>query len=276
MDYEIKELSIASNSIKLYTALLQQVFPDSTKYTTEYLHWQYIDNPIGNAVGFDAFYNGEIVAHYATIPVMYLLNGKRVKALLSLNTATSNNHQGKGLFSILANKTYDHAKTLGFEFVIGVANQNSTHGFVNKFGFQLIKQLDVKIGIGAIKTFHNVSELKLSSITDVAFINWRLANPSNQYSKSRNAIFAKTEKPFLKAQIFPHLPSITNAIPVKRFHLSIFIGLLNNKKINGLFFELPKKLRRSPLNLIFKPLQDTSIQLKAEDIEFDLKDFDSY
>jgi predicted N-acetyltransferase YhbS len=276
MDYEIKELSTTANSIKLYTDLLQQVFPGTSKYTYDYLKWQYIDNPAGKAIGFDAFMNGILAAHYATIPVYYQLNGVRVKGLLSLNTATDVQHQGKGLFSILANKTYDAAKALGFEFVIGVANQNSTHGFVNKFGFQLIKQLDVKIGFGSIVANNNTSAFKLFSDIDDNYINWRLANPSNQYSKSRNAIFAKTEKPFLKAQIFSHLPSSHLDLPFKYFHFSIFIGLLNNKTIKGIFFNLPTRFKRSPLNLIFKPLQDLSTKINEHDILFDLKDFDSY
>jgi GNAT superfamily N-acetyltransferase len=275
MEYEIKELGTTLESINHYTSLLKQVFPGTQKYTTEYLTWQYCNNPAGKAIGFDAYYNNEIVAHYATIPVQYTLDGNIVKGLLSLNTATDKNHQGKGLFSILANKTYDSAKELGFAFVIGVANQNSTHGFVKKFGFQFIKQLDVKIGFGNVSDIKTANHFKLSSTIDETFVKWRLANPSNTYSKANASILAKTEKPFLKAQIFSKLP-FNISIKSNWFHFTIFIGLLNNKKINGVFVNLPNKLRRSPLNLIFKPLQDTGLLLKEGEILFDLKDFDSY
>ena len=50
----------------------------------------------------NAFYNNELVAHYVTIPVVYKFNDKTLNGLLSLNTATKAEHQGKGLFTKLA------------------------------------------------------------------------------------------------------------------------------------------------------------------------------
>ena len=52
---------------------------------------------------------GEIVAHYATIPVRFWHAGKEVPGLYSLDTATDPDFQGRGLFRTLAEKLYASA-----------------------------------------------------------------------------------------------------------------------------------------------------------------------
>ena len=149
MEYEL--MPSKRDKLELYSKLLSEVFTDTKKFTLDFLDWQYFKNPVGDVVGFDAFYNNELVAHYVTIPVVYKFNDKTLNGLLSLNTATKAEHQGKGLFTKLASDTYDLAKEKGYKFIIGVANQNSTHGFIKKLGFDLVGKLDVKIYLGTIK-----------------------------------------------------------------------------------------------------------------------------
>src|SRR5258708_2073413 len=142
MNYEYRNTVTDAKSISLYSDLLSSVFPDTKKYTPQFLDWQYNQNPSGKVVGYDAFLNGELVGHYVTIPVLYSFNNENIKGLLSLNTATHPSHQGKGLFTKLAQRTFDFAQGQGFKFVIGVANQNSSHGFINKLGFTLVAPLE--------------------------------------------------------------------------------------------------------------------------------------
>ena len=107
----------------------KHVFSSST-----FQHW-YLDNPNGRVVSFNAFFEDIIVAHYALIPVQMKIDGNVVDGLLSMATVTDPNHQGKGLFKKLARHTYEYATTIGYKFVIGVANANSYPGFIKYFNF---------------------------------------------------------------------------------------------------------------------------------------------
>ena len=146
-NYRIEPIDPSAKGIGDCRRLLRLVFPSAVHFTENYLDWEYNQNPAGKAVGFNAYHDHELAGHYVTLPLRARLFGSDVSGLLSLNTATHPNHQGNGLFTKLAEHTYARARDLRFEFVIGVANANSTHGFVNKLGFQLVGRLSAKVGL---------------------------------------------------------------------------------------------------------------------------------
>src|SRR5262245_10816784 len=121
-EYALRPVTVEQADIEEMAALLRVVFPDAPHFTEEALGWQYRDNPDGQVVGFNAWLDAVLAAHYVTIPLVARVNGKEEKGLLSLNTATHAVHQGKGLFTKLANATYDLGRSMGYGFVIGVAN----------------------------------------------------------------------------------------------------------------------------------------------------------
>ena len=115
--------------IKSVVTLFEACFDWTDKFSFEYIKWQYMDNPNGQVVSYNAFdENNNLAAHYAAIPIKMSFGNEIVPGLLSLNTATHPNHQGKKLFTKLATLTYEKAYDMGYKFVIGVANANSTHG----------------------------------------------------------------------------------------------------------------------------------------------------
>jgi GNAT superfamily N-acetyltransferase len=98
------------------------------KYDTKYTGVSY--------VGFLAYDNdNKPAAFYGVIPTVAYLNKKSVLIAQSADTLTHPKHQRKGLFTLLANKTYDLAKELGIEFIYGIANENSFPGFIKKLGW---------------------------------------------------------------------------------------------------------------------------------------------
>ena len=149
--YNFKQVIIDNQCLSECSKLLSAVFTNTTKFTNQFLEWEYKNNPNGNIVGYNAYYGDKLAAHYVTQPVRVLIEGKVRKVLLSLNTATHPEHQGKKLFTSLAEKTYELAYKEGYDFVYGVANANSTPGFINKLGFQLVAPLVARIGMGQIK-----------------------------------------------------------------------------------------------------------------------------
>ena len=132
---EFKPLEVAPADIQSYADLFKAVFNEPEVLSIRFLDWLYARNPVGPAFGLNAWSDGELAAHYAAIPVVYLINGKKTKGLLALNTATHPKHQGKGIFTKIGNAANELAASRGYEFVSGVANQNSTDGYLRKLGF---------------------------------------------------------------------------------------------------------------------------------------------
>jgi len=191
--YTMVPVKTDDTSLAACSTLLCSVFPNATTLSKASLQWHYADNPNGRAVGFNAVSeDGELAAHYVCLPILARIDGVTNKGLLSMNTATHPKHQGKGLFVELARRTFDYARDAGYDFVVGAANQNSTHGFVKKLGFQLVTPLDAKIGVGAISSKANVDAPAFERIWDQASIAWRLSNPVVRYGVSGADIWAPT------------------------------------------------------------------------------------
>lgn len=276
MAYEFRPVDTSPQKIGEYARLLSAVFTDTQKFTVDFLNWQYAQNPVGKAVGYDAWEGDELAAHYVTIPVVYSLDGVQKKGLLSLNTATHPKHQGKGLFTQLAAKTYELAASMGYEFVIGVANQNSTHGFLKKLGFYLIAPLDVKVGTGKTDLKHDAEHYKWKALWSKESMDWRVANPSASYYKTGDLLLAHSGKLNIYAVLGQsELIAENRSVQQKSAFSKMWIGLAERKKL-GLYFTLPDKLKPSPLNLIFKDLTGRLPAIKKEEVYFELLDFDAY
>jgi GNAT superfamily N-acetyltransferase len=280
-EYEFRPLDVDANALAQCTPLLETVL--SPALNRAYLTWLYAQNPAGGAVGFNAFHDGALVAHYATIPLSARVNGRVESGLLSLNTATRADHQGKGLFPKLAERTYQLAAERGFGFVVGVANARSTRGFTEKLGFQLVAPLDVCVGVGEFDPGGaEGGESYAPQWTDDA-IAWRLRRPGSRYvagaPRSGNCdVFATLSKfrmlacldrvPAALAESLPHASALTP--------LRLRIGLDRRAQSRGVFARVPDALKPSPLNLIFRDLGAARRTLDAEHVRWTLLDFDAY
>jgi GNAT superfamily N-acetyltransferase len=269
MDYNIAKVNVDEKSLIEITSLLNLCFPKSVDIETlEYLTWEYSENPDGKVVGFNAYSEETLVAHYATIPISMLIEGKRRRGLLSLNTATHPDHRGKGLFVKLAQKTYDYAKDNGYDFVIGVANANSTHGFIKYLGFDLICPLTFKVGFGL--NINNKREFTYRRYWDSDLLGWRMKCPSYKYYRGGNSIVSPIlygAKKIVKLDTDYQLKHLW----FRPLNLYVGLGAALSK---GLYFKLPKFIKHSPFNLIFKDLTGGLPKLTPENIWFELIDFD--
>lgn len=279
MEYEFFPVHTDSKSLQEIAALLQITFPKSTQFTEKFLEWEYRDNPDGKIVGYNAYHNGLLVAHYVLQPMCAQLNDKSEKGLLSLNTATHPQHQGKKLFTTLAEKSYTLAKTEGYTFVVGVANANSTHGFINKLGFQLVGKLDAKIGMGNFYRSEN-TPITFERIWTGQNLKWRFANPESLYCFKKNFVLASAHLLGIKAILHELNEPLNFPLPQKSFSLQpwkLWIGIDNSiewKK--SFYFDIPNKLRPSPLNFIFKDLTSANRKLNITSVKFSAIDFDAY
>ncbi|HNO06129.1 MAG TPA: GNAT family N-acetyltransferase, partial [Flavobacteriales bacterium] len=280
--YDLAPVNTSDADIVQAANLLRGVFPDARHFSEDALRWQYRDNPDGEVVGFNARLEGVLAAHYVAIPLVATVDGREERGLLSLNTATHPSHQGKGLFTKLANATYAHAAEQGFGFVIGVANANSTHGFVKKLGFQLVSPLRAMVGIGPLPYRTTGAKVRYERVWSPAALRWRLAHPCYPYmlKHAGNTRLVLSERTQFGARYvlgaardgrFDGLAPTTN----EGVRMKAWIGLDPDLDWAGsLYVNVPMRLRPSPLNLILKDLTGRGRTLDADGIRFSPLDFD--
>lgn len=275
-DYIIKKSQFERDGFEMLIGLFNQSFPKAHKFTNDFLKWQYLDNPNGKVVSFNAWTEeGEMAGHYATIPIKMMIGGCVEKGLLSLNTATHPKHQGKGLFVKLATTTYDYAKMNDFKFVIGVANANSTHGFIKRLGFDMIASLEVKIGIGDAYA-KEMTEGKNYVFYDPEILAWRLKCPQFSYSSKGDTIYGSIDKPLFHTSVGKLPVGITKEdMGLKKTFdvFNLYVGIGAN--LGGYYFNLPKFIKRSPFNLIFRDLTGGDLpKITKDNLFFQLLDYD--
>lgn len=274
-------------SIQQYIALFAACFPGASHYTAEYLRWLYRANPAGAVVGFDAWDGNTLAAHYACVPARLLIGGRDCRALLSLNTATHPSYQGKGLFTKLAAATYEHGKASGFDCVYGVANANSTPGFVRKLSFQLVRPLEAQVGLGrlAIDDIGAVcAKAGFLRPWSPAELQWRRASPANRVRITRlnsghYGAAASTHRYGIQAWGEILVPEGGPPLDCESAPLGprLFLGLLpGGRRPGSLYRDIPQRLRPSPLNLIYLDLRLGVEKLDVDRIFFSFLDFDAY
>jgi GNAT superfamily N-acetyltransferase len=269
-----------------YGGLFAACFPGAARFTPRYLDWLYLANPDGAALGYDAWDGARLAAHYVCVPARAWVEGRLAPVLLSLNTATHPDYQGKGLFTRLAAMTYEAGAARGFDGVYGVANANSTPGFVRKLGFQLVRPLEARIGLGRLRHRPAPAAAGLSfarSWSEQA-LAWRCANPHNPVCSRQRGALRQFHAAAFGATLpaYAELPAATAAIaaPAKAPPLSplrLFIGLVPDATSNFRnYARIPMRLRPSPLNLIYRSLVPRVAALDPARIAFSFLDFDAY
>lgn len=272
-----------------YGELFKACFPTTGKFTPAYLDWLYLANPDGRALGFDAWDGERLAAHYVCVPARAQVEGREAPVLLSLNTATHPDYQGRGLFTRLAAMSYEAGQAAGFDGVYGVANANSTPGFVRKLGFQLVRPLEARIGLGGLRHAPRppAQALSFERTWSEEALRWRCANPDNPvqvraagdklrfYAAAGRALSAYAE-----LACTPPARAIASAHGTRAPALSplfLFLGLAPDACSRyPNYVSIPMRLRPSPLNLIYRSFSPRVQALDPARIAFSFLDFDAY
>jgi hypothetical protein len=132
-DYSIRRIS-ESNAVDLI-AVYKSAFGnnfDLEKFKEKQNTSDFGDSYVGY-IAYDK--NNTPAAFYGVYPCQIEYNGKLYLAAQSGDTMTHSDHTGKGLFTLLATKTYEYCKENGFHLVFGFPNENSFPGFVKRLGW---------------------------------------------------------------------------------------------------------------------------------------------
>lgn len=254
LEYEFVKI-LDRASIEDYVALFEISYGRNDKLTASYLHWLYEKNPHGRAVGIDAYLDGELAAHYVTIPRVYRVGSENVPGVLSVNTATHPRHQRRGLFVRLAAATYEYASSEGYQYVVGVANAQSIHGFLNKLEFEHLGQIGLALWRQPSSILPGYAHLDQGE----DWVRWRLGNPSAEYfltPAGQDEAIINTRRGrtvfSLGRMKRTMLPDDLSATPWHRSRGLATLTPLYPKEGNGPF--LPGNLMPSPWHIILRRL----------------------
>ena len=254
---------IQRGNITRHEALFSLCFPKSN-LSRPYIEWLYFSNPLGNVVGFDAMDGEVLAAHYACIPTRI---GNSL-GLLSLNTATHPEYRSKGLYQRLAKMTYERWSQ-GFNFVVGVANAQSSTAFVKHLGFTEIGRLKLRVG-----------ELHRPTVGartwTVPEIDWRISSPRQDLKckPTSDGLFQLTVRPsYFPFSIKSLVPSTASIGSVKEREVTSKYGFtVDWIKGHRSRIQLPEKLKPSPLVMIYQSLNGSETEINS----WSYPDFDAF
>jgi GNAT superfamily N-acetyltransferase len=257
-------------------ALLRRVFPAAHHLTPSYLAWLYGRNPAGTAVGVEAELDGELVAHYATVPFPARVHGTLRSAALGLNLAVDPAHRGRGLAAEVVGRASERCGVQQIGCLVAVLNANSTHLFTQRLGFQLVCSLDARIGVGPRARRSEPPAVDFERLWDDAGVVWRLANPSVRYEVRGREVLAPSGYPGIAVSL-GELERPVEAQGSVAGPLCLWLGLDPGMQWGGsAYLPLPARLRPSPLNLVFRDVAGPGRRLDPARVRFRGLDFDAY
>lgn len=291
--------------------LLQEVFPDSEVSRPDYLRWLYEESPFGSVIEANLDDAQGRSGHYALVPIALSVDGEPRNGALSLNTAVHERARGGGVFVGLAREALETARRQGIGTVLGVANANSTPGFVRRLDFSLIGELPATVMISTPQrdrlgvrttwaagagrdTLDAAAGVLASDGAGMArhwnpdSLRWRLRAPGARYAlhSSSEVLVVSTLVRNKGVRVAVILKVFTLGVldaagakalvwSAARWHrapLALHVGLNERFVPRGVL--LPRRLRPSPLNLIRR---DLTPEVQSRPIvQFELLDFDAY
>lgn len=121
--------------------LTKTSFDESEICQPGYLGWEYVLNPNGEALIEIAEADKKIASQYVVLPREFFIDGKLYRGSVSVNSITDPVYHGDGLFSILAEKTFDRCTDENISFTIGVPDGSQYSDFRDKLGFRVLGRL---------------------------------------------------------------------------------------------------------------------------------------
>jgi GNAT superfamily N-acetyltransferase len=300
-------------TIEATAALLARVFPDAHRIARpEYLRWLYEASPFGPVVEANLDDGRGRAGHYALVPIALTADGASQTAALSLNTAVDERARGGGVFVRLATEAIEEARRQGIGCVLGVANANSSPGFLRRLSFDLVGPLPatllvplpgrrtrVRSGWASDASFEHggLADALDPLLTPPArgttrawtpeTLRWRLTSPGSRYAlhRSERVLLVTTADHRAGVPVAVLLKAFASVPPSAaerralvraacRLHRApLALHVGFNDLVAFRGPPLPDRLRSSPLNLIARRLDDAPASPIAR---FELLDFDAY
>ncbi|MFN2438281.1 MAG: GNAT family N-acetyltransferase [Chitinophagaceae bacterium] len=222
---------------------LQELFFNAfqTNISIEHIEKKFNTKNLGaEAIGYLAIHKltGKAAAYYGVFPVQLINNQMIIQAAQSGDTMTDPQHRKKGLFTHLAQLTFESCREKNIKIVFGFPNENSYPGFIKRLNWQEVDSIvrwDLKLNF---KTLPLPKMLLKSNTLFNAFLNYvqaitkkimvKTTEFTNKYEDAmpkvlRNDNYLEYKKS--KDKVFIHLD---DAILWIKFSDVLLIGDINN------------------------------------------------
>ncbi|HEX6374320.1 MAG TPA: GNAT family N-acetyltransferase [Allosphingosinicella sp.] len=279
-EYRFELLTLSADELERVSALLRTVFPKAKHLTPRYLDWQHRQNPDGEAVGCNAYLGRALVGHMAAMPLTGRIEGEERRGLFMVNGAVDAAHRGRRLQSRISAAIFEESVRRGYSFCFGTGNKWSTGPLLTRF--QMVKPLDARIGFGWPRRRDRPVRPSFERSWSEDALRWRLANPEGRYSVTRRgeaiAIASATWLPGVSAIL--HQGPGRGGVPAGGAApgpVRVWLGL--DPQIDwgaSAFLPVPRRLRPSPLNLVYKDLTGGGFVPDPERVVFQGLDFDPF
>jgi GNAT superfamily N-acetyltransferase len=139
---EVREFEPADESevLELLAASLGWV-PDELH--ARLFAWKHRENPFGVSPAWVATSGGRVVGFRTFLRWEFVLDGRPVRAVRAVDTATHPDHQGRGVFTALTTHALAALREDGVDFVFNTPNERSRPGYL-RMGWQPVRRLPVR------------------------------------------------------------------------------------------------------------------------------------
>ena len=208
---------------------------------------------------------------------------KKIKVLQSINVCVDTRYRGKKLFKEMASRLEEYAKSENYSLIIAIANKLATPAWQNSIGLKFLTQLDVLLGYGDLGLNNlNLNNSIFTSIWNQKRIEWRKNNPSNSvniYKQKKIRLSSPSVMSIFKVFSLIECENLSinyNKAKFNFFLPNLFIGLVPPNSNSSIYFKIPEVLKPSPLNFLYKNINDENIEIKKDECFFSYLDFDAY
>ncbi len=280
---EVRPLDLSPAGLERTAKLLQVVFPGADHLDPGYLDRLYHGNPEGETFGLCAYEGDELVGHYLMIPIRARIFGAEEVGIWPFQLATHPGYRLKGLFSRFVEDSFGICRERGYTFFAGVGNANSTPIFVKKWGYQLVRQLDVRVGLGGAPPPGPDDDLDLVRLWRPESVAWRCRHPGQPYRVTRSGGWVRlyARGPWgLPVQVgaFPEalVPADLASLGAGRV-VRAWIGADPTRDWSSSpYRDVPQRFWSSPLNLLFYDLTEQARRFDPSRVRYEVFDFDAY
>ena len=128
----------------------------------------------------------------------------------------------------------------------------------------------------------DMNETVFASIWNEKSLGWRKDNPSNKvFVKHENKVRLSCSSVMKIFKVFSYVNcrnlDVNSTKEKFNFFLpNLFIGLIPPNSNSSLFLKIPEILKPSPLNFLYKSINNENIEIKKDQSFFSYLDFDAY
>ena len=281
---EIQPTDTTEIGLERVARLLREEFPTADHLGTSYLDWLYNQNPLGSAIAYDACQDGQLIGHYAGIPVSARYEGIEEKSMLGVNAVSRVSTLSRGLFLRLISAVRDAGRQKGVGLVYGSLNRNSVRALRRSRTIQTLEPMDVKIGIGAVPPSTGEPDGAYRTVWSRESVRWRIRRPGARYWRQDMG----HETILLSATSYPGVAAILGRFPTEWIGdrlpknpatrpFRVWIGVEPGRTwTRRLYLSVPQRWRSSPLVLSFVDFTDADRRMQMNKIRLHAIDFDLY